>query len=188
MTDSASTSTQADDVQQSQADTSQIDQQQGDTQAESHDTANLDDLKKVRSEAASLRKRLKDAESRLAEFENTGKSEAEKFSSERDAALQRAETAERELREYRAKDDLRAAVSKLSTVPDANAIVDLALPLLTYNDDGKPDNIEEAMDQVKAKYPRLFPAAAGSGDGGKGGSAANSFSMNDALRAIAPGA
>ena len=39
------------------------------------ETVSLDDLKKVRSEAANLRKRLKDAEAKVSQFETANQSE-----------------------------------------------------------------------------------------------------------------
>lgn len=113
MTDQ-SDATQADADAQSQADTHADDA----TQAEaSKETISLDEARKLRSEAASLRKRLKDAEDAAqaaADADAKAKGEWEKIAQKRQEELDalKAQLAERDLRER------KAAIAKAAGLPD----------------------------------------------------------------------
>lgn len=179
MTD-ATEATQADADAQSQADTPRP--SDSDTPAESHDTANLDDLKKVRSEAASLRKRLKDAEAKLSQFEQANQSEDEKIAQRLQQAEERATAAESRLRAEigrRAVTDEAAKQGAIST----KAVYALIRDDIAFDDDGEPTNIADLITQAKKDDPALFRAASGSADGGKGGQTIKS-DVNESLRSL----
>lgn len=171
MTDTEGTATQADADAQSQADTTST-QTQRDTQAESPDTAALDDLKKVRSEAASLRKRLKDAEAKLADLENAGKSESDQIAAKLTAAEERATAAESRYRVAVGRAAVTDAATKAGAI-SPKAVYALIRDDIDFDDDGEPTNIGDLIAQAKKDEPQLFRAAAGSADGGKGGPAAD---------------
>lgn len=119
-------------------------------------------------------------------YEDAGKSEKERLESDLNRWKSEAEMSTKELRELRGRVALQDAVSALTNVYDPATVVDLAVPLLEYGKDGRPSNIQDALNTLKERRPRLFPAAAGSGDGGKGGTPTNTMTINDALRSIAP--
>ena len=152
--------------------------QQGDQQAPKPDSANklIKDFAKERGLTV---------EALLDQFttlENASKTEKEKLESDLTKYKTEAETSGKELRELRGRVALQDAVSALGNVYDPATVVDLAVPLLEYGDDGKPANIDAAIAKLKETRPKLFPAAAGSGDGGKGGTAPTSDDMNAQMR------
>jgi hypothetical protein len=103
-------------------------------------------------------------EDRIAEFENRDKSETEKLASERDAAAKRAEEAERK---QRASVGRVAVYDELpDTVVDKYAVYLLARDDLEFDDEGEPSNVAAVLKAVKQGHPKLFPAAAGSANGG----------------------
>lgn len=113
MTDT-SDATQADAAAQSQADTHEDDATQADA---SKETISLDEARKLRSEAASLRKRLKDAEDAAqaaADADAKAKGEWEKIAQKRQEELDalKAQLADRDLR------DRKAAIAKAAKLPD----------------------------------------------------------------------
>lgn len=112
-------------------------------------------------------------------------SERERLENERDTLKTQADNAFKELREMRARVALQDAVNGLNTI-DPATVMDLALPKLDYDDDGNPANIDDVLETLKTTRPKLFPAAAGSGDGGKGGTPVSAKKdINAALREMA---
>lgn len=114
--------TQADAESQSQADTSN----DRESQAESHaETISLDDARKLRSEAANLRKRLKDAESIAQAAETKQREAAEAKAKEEGDYKHLLEEREKELAELRDtltsrdRDDLRATIARKHNLPEA---------------------------------------------------------------------
>lgn len=161
--------TQADAVVQSQADTTS--QTEVTTQADVNDAAaetiSLDEAKKLRSESASLRKRLKDAEAAVQKFESQNQTEAEK----REAALKGAEE-----RASRAEQALQEANGRNAVYSNAGNAIDAELLYLyvekqgiEFGEDGKPVNVKDLIEQARKDKPSLFQR--GSADGGKSGPA-----------------
>lgn len=118
-------------------------------------------------------------------FEDANKSDREKLETELNRYKTEAESATKELREFRAREALRDAVNALPNVYDPSTVVDLAMSLVEYDDSGQPANIEDALATLKERRPKLFPAAAGSGDGGKGGNSTTDTDLNTLLRQMA---
>lgn len=106
---------------------------------------------------------------RFTELENTGKTELQRLEGERDTFKNEAETYKQQYREVNARVALQDAISNLPNVYDPSTVVDLAVPLLEYDKSGTPTNIEAAIDTLRERRPKLFPAAAGRVDGGAGG-------------------
>lgn len=148
MTDQ-SDATQADAATQSQADTTH-----DATQADAEETISLDEARKMRAEAQSLRKRLKDAETKAqAAEENDRKArdakakeqgEWEKIAKDREAELEaiKADLAARDL------NDRKTAIAKAAGLPD-----DLATRL-----QGETDEELEADAKGMAKLLRVQEA------------------------------
>lgn len=118
-------------------------------------------------------------------LEDANKTATERLESELTKYKTEAESATKELREFRAREALRDAVNALPNVYDPSTVVDLAMSLVEYDDSGQPANIEDALATLKERRPKLFPAAAGSGDGGKGGGTTNDTDLNTLLRQMA---
>ena len=101
----------------------------------------------------------------------------------------RAETAETELRRYRARDQVEAYVSdKRNNVQVRNmrALVRFVEHDFEYDDEGKVTNLKDLIAQAKADAPELFGVAAGSADGGAGAHSQNGDGdMNARIRQAA---
>ena len=175
--------TQADADVQSQADNQS--QTEVTTQADVNDAAaetiSLDEAKKLRSESASLRKRLKDAESRVQKFETQNQTEAEKREAALAQAEERASTAESRYR----KAVGRAAVAEEASRSGAispKAIHALIQDDIEFDDEGNPANVAGLIDKLRTEEPVLFRTP--SADGGKGKPVTNQ-DMNSLIRRAA---
>lgn len=122
----------------------------------------------TKAEIRKLRRENADKTKRLTEFENANKSESEKLVADRDNATKRAEAAEQRTR------DLLARSAVYDAAADANvpangfkAVYALIRDDIDFDDEGEPTNIADLMKQARKDAPLLFPAAQGSGDGGK---------------------
>jgi hypothetical protein len=145
----------------------------------------LEDAKKLRQEANSLRKRLKafeDAETQRAE---AGKSEAER-AAERIRALEGELESERSAR--------RATILQLESVAAARKVgfrdPELAARLIAtgdveYGDDGRPKNVERLLTDLAKEYPNLVSAAADYGGGPRGAPVGGASDMNARIRRAA---
>jgi len=141
-------------------------------------------LDKERSRAKTAERDLKAAQKRLDELDNASKSETEKVAAALKAAEDRASTAETRLRDANARSAVTEAAGKANAI-STRAVYALIRSDLDFNDDGEPTNVSELIAQARKDEPSLFRAAAGSGDGGKGGE--QKQDINSALRALARG-
>lgn len=157
MSEEATTATQADADSQSQADTPN---QQAESQADEVQTVSLDELKKVRSEAANLRKRLKEAEAKVSEFETATQSDEERRSAELTSLQERAAKAEERLR---IANGLNQTLSKAGNAIDGEVLYRYIRDDITFDDDGSPENIDDLIAQARESKPTLFQR--GSADG-----------------------
>jgi hypothetical protein len=171
---------------QTPADESQADDAANDqSQADTAQTISLDDARKLRSEASSLRKRLREAESKVQAAEDDKKPELERLLAERDRFKSEHDRLLTELQSERAERLVTTAASKANALrPDA--IFRLVREGLEF-EDGKPTNVEDAIAAAKADYPELFRLVSGSGDGGKGGDVGSdpNAAINAAIRRAA---
>lgn len=143
MTDQ-SDATQADADAQSQADTTIADATRADA---SKETISLEEAKKLRSEAANLRKRLKDAEDAAqaaADTEAKAKGEWEDIAKKREAELAEAtrQLAERDM------NDLKRTIAADEGLP-----VDLALRLQGDDEDALRTDAKALAKHLKVKDP-----------------------------------
>jgi len=175
MTDTQDAVTQADTDAPSQADT-----QADKTQAA--ESISLDEAKKLRSEANSLRQRLRAAEQKVQALDAAGKSDEEQRTARLQAAEERAAALESQLRAVNARTAMAEAASKANAL-DPAAIARMGLDDLDFDDDGEPTNISQVIAQLRRDHPRLFQAAPGDGDGGRRGPGANENDMNARIRA-----
>lgn len=101
----------------------------------------------------------------------------------------RAESAETELRRYRARDQVDAYVSDKRnnlTVRNVRALMRLVEHDFEYDDEGEVTNLKELVAQAKAEAPELFGTAAGSADGGAGAqNGSGALDMNSHIRQMA---
>jgi len=153
----------ADDLVANAAQAANIDQSQADTVAQAAnsdtqavpETISLEEAKKLRSEAASLRRRLKELEDAKRAAEDAKLSEAERLQNrlaelEREQAMYQQERQERTVR-Y----EVMLAASRLGCVDPEAAFQLLDWASLEFEDDGKPKNVDKALADLLAKRPYL---------------------------------
>lgn len=96
-----------------------------------------------------------------------------------------------ELRTFKAKDSVRSFITdpknKLNVPSDAiSGIEELVINRLEFGDDGKPTNVKEAIDTVRASFPRLFANQPSSINAAEGRTARTGpVNMNDFIRRAA---
>ena len=167
MTEQAAEATQADAVATSQADTDATDQTERATQADAPETMSLDEAKKLRSEASSLRRRLKEAEGKVQSYEDASKTEAERQAEALKAAQDRATNLEQRVRDLTAQTVVTDAARTAGAVAPS-LIYRAVRGDLEFDEDGNPTNVDAVLADLKKSTPEVFRAAGGSGDGGKG--------------------
>lgn len=124
-------------------------------------------LEKERKAARDATKALKAAQAELDKLKNAGKSEEEKREADLQAALERAEAAEKKAQ----KTSGQAAIFKAASDSiSPEAVYALAESKLEFDDDANPTNVDDVLAEIKKSSPKLFPTAKGSADGGKSGS------------------
>lgn len=121
-----------------------------------------------RKDRKQAQKDLKALQDRLDAIENDGKPESEKLTRERDAANQRAEAAEKRLRDANARVAVTEAAQKVNAI-SVRAVLKLIEDDLEYDDEGEPTNVDALIAQARKDEPSLFKHAGGSADGGKTG-------------------
>lgn len=157
MSEQVAAESQVDDANQSQVDTPQP----AETPVVEEQTVSIDDLKKVRSEAANLRKRLKEAEAKVSQFETANQSDEERRSAEFTSLQERADRAEQALRAANARNDV---FSNAGNATDAELLyMYVEKQGIEFDDDGNPVNVKELIEQARKDKPALFQR--GSADG-----------------------
>lgn len=139
-------------------------------QAGEAEAISLDEAKKLRREAQSLRGRLKDFEEAEEKRKHAAMTEAERLAAERDAAL--ATIAAANERVIRAEVRAQALALGFADVDDAWALIDRAA--VTLDDGGDVRGAKEAVKALAAKKPHLIRADTGGGYGAPAGSRSNS--------------
>lgn len=164
-TDPNATPADADDQPQagttSQADTPDTDGAEPEGTGQPTETISIEEARKLRSEANSLRKRLKTFEEEAKKRADAEKSEAEKLA-ERAAELDRREaefTARQKARNT--ADAVEAAAKRLGFKYPGKALRLLDTEALEIDEDGNPTKADEALRALLAEMPEL--AATGNG-------------------------
>ena len=135
------------------------------------------EIRALRKEAAGYRKRVED-------YEAQNQTESDKREAALKAAEDRATTLESRLRDMSARSAVTDAATK-ANAKHPTLIYRAVKDDLDFDDEGNVTNIDAVLKELKAEAPDLFPAANGSGDGGKGAPASNVGNVNDLFREMA---
>ncbi len=146
-----------------------------DSQAEP-ETLSLEEARKLRQEAANLRRRLKDRESELEQHRNAGLTELEK-AQRRIQELEARETEYQQAARARALERLFAA--EHAQYPEL-LLAQVDSNELELAPDGTLTNGAALVSRLKKQYPGLFRAP--SADAGTGGAGAPAPDMNAYIR------
>lgn len=125
------------------------------------ETISLEDAKKLRSEAANLRKRLKAFEEEERKRKDAERTEAERLAAERQEFEAARQAFENERRQARTASAVEAAARRLGFRNPAKAFRLLDEEDLGIEEDGTPSKAEEALKALAAAEPYLV----GSGNG-----------------------
>jgi hypothetical protein len=125
-------------------------------------------VKKLRDEAASRRTRERELEARLKELESKDLSAQEKAERERDAAVAEAAAATTKAQAALLKAEVTATAARLGAV-DVDVVRTLVAADITFNDDGDPVGVEEAVTALLETKPYLKGQAGGTGTGSGAG-------------------
>lgn len=183
MSDTSAEGTQAEPEAQPQAGTSEA--QAADEQEQQPESISLEEAKKLRSEAASLRKRLKAFEESEAKRSDAEKTEAQR-AADRLAALEAELNTERSAR--------RALLVQSTAATAARKLgfrnPDLAQRLISANDvefgdDGTPTNIERLLGDAAKEFPDLVSGTTDYGGGPRGQAPGAGADMNKYIRRAA---
>jgi chromosome segregation ATPase len=130
------------------------------------DNAAESELKKLRSEAQALRRRLRDAESAQAEAEKAKLPELERLGLERDQYRQRVEALEASIKSERITRMALEISGALGAIEPGAVAKLVELATVEWDEDFRPTNVESLVKDLRKAHPRLFQAAAGDGNGG----------------------
>jgi hypothetical protein len=123
------------------------------------ETISLDEAKKLRSEAAGLRKRLKELEDAKKATDDAKLDETEKAKKAVTEAAGRLEATEAALRTERIGREVERTAAKLSLDPElAGRLV--TADMLEFGEDGKPTNVEKTLKGLIQKWPNLVKSQA----------------------------
>ena len=112
-------------------------------------------VKQLRAEAADYRKRLREAEAKVQEHETASLTETERLQ-KRLADLEREQSAyQRERQERTVRYEVMLAASRLNIIDPDAAYRLLDLAALTFDDEGMPTNIDEALKGLLKARPYL---------------------------------
>ena len=128
-------------------------------QAGDQEAVSLEELRKLRSEAAGLRRRLKEREDADKAAEDAALSEAEKLK-RRVAELEEAQRiSQEERRVLLTRSAVEREARKLQIVDEDAAFRLLEPDALEYGDDGQPTNVEKALKKLIERRPFLVSQA-----------------------------
>lgn len=142
--------------------------------ASTSEPVSLEEARRLRQEAQSLRRRLREFETAQEQQQRAAMSDAERLRADHEVATQRAATLEAEVRGYRLRDAIEAAVTPATLGEGEQAqpnplhgvdprlaarLIDPAA--LTYGDDGRPQpaSVRRALAQALAEFPTIRPSA-----------------------------
>lgn len=171
MTDeTGATGTQADPATQPQAGTTGAQAATADgEQSGQPESISLDDARKLRSEASSLRRRLKELEDREAAAEAAKLTEQERLTRANADLAARIAEQDSTLSEMRIASSVTTAAAKLGFVDPADALRMLDRASIQFGEDGSPVDIEKQLAAIATAKPYLVAKrAVGSFDSGRG--------------------
>jgi hypothetical protein len=197
MADQQDDKSQADDKSTSQADDKDKSQQsQADTsdKSQADESISLEEAKKLRREAQTLRNRLKTLEEAEKKAKDAELTETDRLKKQLKEAEDKEKAWARERQERDARDEVLAALTddsdkntlRAKSPNSARAIFKLVKDDFEYDADGKILNLTQVLQQAKKDYGDLFAGkSAGSVDGGKGSQSMNGVDMNSRIRQAA---
>lgn len=150
--------------------------------AQEADGISREEARKLRSEAAALRKRAKEAETELASRREAEMTEAEKAAKRAEKAEQDAKTVNERLRKANLKAEVAINATKHGVDPA------LATRLIgedvEYDDDGEPTNVGDLLADLVKSHPQLAgkPAPVDAGSPANPGNPAGNPPESDADR------
>lgn len=121
------------------------------------DAISLDEARKLRSESANLRKRLKELEGAEEQRTQATLSEQEKLSKQAIKLQAERDTLATELRTERARIAISRSAAKVGIDPELAE--SLALAQLVFDDAGQPTNVEAVLKALLTKWPHLATAS-----------------------------
>ena len=124
-------------------------------------------LEKERKARKSAEKATRDLQRQIDELSNRDKSDEEKATQAVTAAQERAEAAERRLREATGRTAIYDAATKANAI-SLGAVWALAKDGLEYDEDGEPTNVDTVLAGLQKQEAQLFRHSGGRGDGGAG--------------------
>lgn len=124
--------------------------------------AALDKERKARRDAVKAQKALQRELDALKAGDGDG--DSDKLT----AAEQRAEAAERRLREATGRSAVMDAANEANAI-DLDVVYAMVRDELEYDDAGEPTNVEDVLEELQERKPKLFRHSKGRGDGGAGG-------------------
>jgi hypothetical protein len=140
-----------------QAGTPETPEQEAKPQA-GEDTLSLDDARKLRSEAASMRRRLREFEDAKRQQDEASLSEAEKLK-KRVTELEESErTAQAAVRTLRIRSAVEREAAKRHFADPADAYSLVGLDAIELDDGGEPTNVGKLLDRLVASKPYLVQA------------------------------
>lgn len=122
------------------------------------ETISLEEAKKLRSEANSLRRRLKEHEDKAKAEEDEKLSEVERLKKRLDEAEAKAKTAAEEARKTRIENAIIAKAR--DRFVDLEDVVLKLRDGIQLDDDGKPVDLDKALDELAAAKPHWVKQAA----------------------------
>ena len=150
------------------------------------ESISLDEAKKLRSEAQTLRSRLKTLEEDKAKAEQASLTDAERRD-KRLAELERRDADhERERQEWRIQDSVTRTALRLNFRDPADAFSLVDRSALDFDEAGNPKNVDKLLGDLATAKPYLTGTArGGSFDGGPRGTPSAGVSFDDQLRRAA---
>lgn len=119
------------------------------------ETISLEEARKLRSEAANLRKRLKELEDQKRQIDEAKLSETERLQ-KRLAELERKEIEYQQSLQARTLEyEVKLHAARLGVVDPEAAYRLLDVKQIEFDEDGKPVNVEKVMRELIAKKPYL---------------------------------
>lgn len=144
-------------------------------------------LQAERDARKAAEKSAKDLKTRLESIESSGKTESEKIAARLKALEDDNAAKSQAIRERDARDAVRSEARKLgASDASLDAIYRMVKGDVAFDDDGKPNNLKDILDDAKQIAPQLFRATNRPGDGGHGNRTTKpAEGMNELIRRAA---
>lgn len=139
------------------------------------------DARDARQEAARYRTERNQATQQAQEAQRANESEAEKAQRESQERQQRLERLEQENRALKVGSAIRTAATEAKAF-NPDLIASMLDSRVTLDDDGKPNNLQDLLKDLRQSDPYLFKRADNNGGEGTGQESQPTGNMNDVIR------